>query len=402
MEKAIKFLFILLLAVFPLGQLGRVELGGGINILFNDLIVFAVVMAWVASKIWRKNFPKTQLTKPIVIFTAAAVFSLILQIGKIPPPSIFASSLYLVRWIFYAGLYFVASDFDKSFRNKISYGFVAVGFVTILLGFVQYFLYSNLRNLYYAGWDEHLYRLFSSFLDPNFAGGIFVLVFILALSLFYQGVLSNTPPRWKRSYTSVILVMIAVVSFIALLLTYSRGSFLAFISGTLVFLLLTGRKKIIVFFLAVFIGGIILLPKSLAGEGVKLLRTASIEERLKSMEHAVAIFKDSPVFGVGFNTYRYAQKDYGFLPEDNWQVVHSGAGTDNSFLFVLATTGVVGFAAYLYFWVRVLREVRGSPMMVASIVGIFVHSFFVNSLFYPQILEWLWILLAISTVRRLS
>ncbi len=383
--RIVKFIFILLLVAFPIGQIARVELGGGVNILLNDLIVFAVVTAWMATRLWKKNFPKTQLTKPIFIFTAVAVISLVLQIGKFPPSSLFASSLYLIRWIFYACLYFVVSDFDKAFRNKISYGLVAVGFIAILLGFVQYFLYPSLRNLYYAGWDEHLYRLFSSFLDPNFAGGIFVLVFLLALSLFSR---------------SAIFVIIAVISFVALLLTYSRGSFLAFAGGVLILLFLTGRKKFIVVLLAIFIVGIILLPKNLAGEGVKLLRTASINERLKSMEHAVAIFKDSPLFGVGFNTYRYVQFKYGFITEEELQQSHAAAGVDNSFLFVLTTTGIVGFTAYLFLWFRIVRVFGKNPLIAASIFAIFVHALFVNSLFYPQILEWLWILIGISTVEK--
>lgn len=381
MEKAVKLLFIFLLAAFPLGQIGRVELGGGVNILVNDFIVFLTVLVWFFAKlISRKSFAKRPLAKPIAIFVLVALFSLVIHIGQFPLPQFLTSALYLVRWIFYACLYFVVSDFDKVFRNKILYGLAAAGFISIFLGFIQYFLYPNLRNLYYAGWDEHLYRLFSSFLDPNFAGGIFVLIFLLALSLSQR--------------------MIAVVSFVALLLTYSRGSFLAFVAGILVFLFLTGRKKVIILVLAIFVGGIILLPKNLEGEGVKLLRTISINERLKSMEHAVAIFKDSPILGVGFNTYRYVQFKYNFITEEELQQSHAAAGADNSFLFVLATTGIIGFLSYCYLWVRVVGEVKGNALVLASIASIFVHAFFVNSLFYPQILEWLWILIGASTVEK--
>lgn len=402
MEKAVKPIFIFLLMLFPLGQIGRVELGGGVNILVNDFIVFLTVLVWFFAKlISRKPFTKRPLAKPIAIFVLVALFSLIIHISQFPLPQFLTSALYLVRWIFYACLYFVVSDFDKAFRNKILYGLAVSGVVTMLLGFVQYFLYPNLRNLYYAGWDEHLYRLFSSFLDPNFAGGIFVLTFLLSLFLSFPRSVNRIPlPKWKRSYTSGIFVMIAVISFVALLLTYSRGSFLAFVAGILVFLLLSGRKKFIFLLLAIFVGGIILLPKNLGGEGVKLLRTVSINERLKSMEHAINIFKDSPILGVGFNTYRYVQFKYKFITEEELQQSHAAAGADNSFLFVLATTGIIGFLFYCYLWLRVVGEVRGNALVLASIASIFVHAFFVNSLFYPQILEWMWILIGASTVEK--
>ena len=51
------------------------------------------------------------------------------------------------------------------------------GLVIVGLGFVQYFFYLGLRNLYYLGWDEHLSFIFQ-LLDPNFAGAFPALFFI--------------------------------------------------------------------------------------------------------------------------------------------------------------------------------------------------------------------------------
>jgi hypothetical protein len=35
-------------------------------------------------------------------------------------------------------------------------------------------------------------------------------------------------------------------------------------------------------------------------------------------------------------------------------------------------------------------------LAIASVAGIFVDSMFINSLFYPLIMFWLWIILALS------
>ena len=344
MEKIVKILLVLLLFAFPIGQIGRVELGGGANILLNDIVVCIVVAAWIIKKLWMKEvFATRELTRPVLFFSLAALISLAINNSKFSSTEILVSFLYLLRWVVYAGLYFVARDFPEKFQQKILLGLIVAGTVTTLLGFFQYILYPDLRNLYYAGWDEHLYRLFSTFLDPNFAGAIFVLTFILAVSFLLR-------PRKQLTRFPFALSGVAVVlSFVGLLLTYSRGSFLSVLIAVLLLLFLKGKKKLIVVFMAVLVSGIILLPKHLQSEGVKLLRTVSIEARLESMQHALMIFEKNPIVGVGFNTYRYSQFQEGFITREEVRQSHAAAGVDNSFLFVLVTTGIVGFAFFLFF-----------------------------------------------------
>ncbi|MCL6096940.1 MAG: O-antigen ligase family protein, partial [Patescibacteria group bacterium] len=195
--------------------------------------------------------------------------------------------------------------------------------------------------------------------------------------------------------------------FIAILLTYSRGGYLAFIFSIFLFFLLKRKKKEILLFLLLIVFGIFVIPKSIKSEGVVLLRTVSIKNRILSMGNAINIFSQSPFYGIGFNTYRYAQARSGSFKNDKI-VSHSGAGVDNSFIFVLATTGIIGFASYVYMWYRIILEkyheylrqkkLQGnlSIIFISSTVGIFISSLFINSLFYPFILEWIWILLAIT------
>lgn len=386
--KFVRMFFIFLLIIFPLGQIGRVEVGGGVNLLLNDVVAFLTVACWLGIKTKTKSFPKNILTKPILVFAAVALFSLLLRIGSLSPPQLFVSSLYLLRWISYAGLYFVVSDFDTALRQKIQYWLLGSGMVLVAAGFVQYFLYPNIRNLYYAGWDDHLYRMVSTLLDPNFLGGILVLTFLLAASSLFSAI---TTKQHKYFFFFVM-----VTSFISLLLTYSRGSFLSFIVGVSVLLLFLRKKELLVLVVSMFAIGLILLPKDLASEGVELLRTASIKARAESVQRALVIFKDYPLFGVGFNAYRYAQEARGTPATNVWGDIHSAAGTDNSFLFVLATTGIIGFSTYLFLWITIIKNATGNSVLIASLVAIFVHALFVNSLFYPHIMEWLWILIGIT------
>ncbi|GAI81903.1 unnamed protein product, partial [marine sediment metagenome] len=137
------------------------------------------------------------------------------------------------------------------------------------------------------------------------------------------------------------------------------------------------------------------------GEGVRLERTATIQSRFGSWQQALIIFRDHPLLGVGFNTYRYAQRNYGFLDQEKWQTSHAEAGVDSSLLFVLATTGIIGFLVYSWLGSSVIRlslsvvNAKIGLVVLASVAALVCHSFFLNSLFYSWILAWLGIILGL-------
>lgn len=403
----LKILTVILILAFPLGELGRFNIYNEISSTINDVLVGLLLLAWLPYLILRgklSEISKRQLAKPILIFISVAFLSLFLSYNNLKVQEFLASFLYLLRFVSYAGIYFIISGFDLKFRRKILQLMIISGTIVVSLGFIQYFLYPNLRNLYYLGWDEHLYRLFSSFLDPNFASSIISLFLILLLSLLFLGGIENKKIR-------IILVIISIFAFIALLLTYSRGGYLMFIASIYTLFMILGRKRYIVILIGVFVFGLILLPKDFGGEGVRLLRTESIIARSEYVGNAIVIFRDNPVLGVGFNSYRYAQHRYGFIDDFSLKVSHAGAGTDNSFLFVLATTGIVGFASYIFLWFKILKISSGALQVsaqnrfekamacavIVSSVGIFANAFFINSLFYPFIMEWMWILIGLNS-----
>ena len=170
-------------------------------------------------------------------------------------------------------------------------------------------------------------------------------------------------------------------------------------------------SSVLRYVLIAFAVSIILLPRPLV-EGTKLERTSTIAARFSNYEQTFTIIKDNILFGVGFNTLRHAKKDYGFLREETWQESHAGAGSDSSFLFVWATTGVFGLFTYLFLWWKILtmqqssdsehrwnsETMRQKPLFIIFpvAVALLVHSFFLNSLFYPWIMLWFWLILGVS------
>ena len=393
----LKSLFFLFLISFPVAEIGKLQLKNGIGISINDIFLFLLIFSWIFFKLRFKKERKYFLKKPILIFVSVSAVSLILNFYNLTLETFLISFLYLVRFIAYVSLYFITKEFDSNTKNKISILLLFSGFITVLIGYVQYFYYPNLGNLIYLGWDEHLYRMFSSFLDPNFAGIFFVIYFIYTL-VFVKNYLIR-----RNIYKLILVTLLSFFTLIAIYLTYSRSALIMLFISIITFLILNKKSKLIFIVVLILSLMIFISPKSFKTEGTNLLRTVSSESRITSMKYGLYIFEKNPIFGVGFNAYRYAQNKYLGLNNIYWRTTHAGAGTDNSFIFVLATTGVVGFIAYLYLILNILNlaksnltKNRYSAVLFSSLSGLLISSIFINSFFYVFLLEWIFILAALT------
>ena len=404
-EKLLKILVLVSILVFPLGVVFRIGLGNGLFLIPNDIFALLVFAAFSVKVAKEKNISRAYLGKPILIFFLVGAISLIINFHKFSAQELLISSLYLARWIFYTSFYFALLSFNKNFKVKLLKLMTFSGTIILFLGFIQYFWYPNLRNLYYIGWDEHLYRLFSTFLDPNFAGAFFVMFAVFVFPKISESFKKN------NLLGAVPIILIEAFAFAAVFLTYSRSAIIMLIAIVLSFSLFRliffkEKTKLIFGFIilsAVLISIFIFVsPKSFKTENTNLLRTTSTVARLDSAKKALTIIKNNYIFGVGFNTYRFTQLKYGFITPKNKEA-NSGAGTDNSFLFILATTGIVGFVSYIFLIFKMfklglinIRKNIFAQIFLVTLFGILVNSLFINSLFYIFLMEWMWILAGLT------
>ncbi|MEK7127626.1 MAG: O-antigen ligase family protein [Patescibacteria group bacterium] len=346
-----KILVFLLFITFPLGQVLRWEfLGGQVVLRPNDLI--ALILGGLG--LFKISGP---LKKPLLLWSGAMVLSLVVNIFNYTPTQLLVSASYIMRFILYSGLYFVFKDIKLN-KNI----FVYICLVIAILGFVQYLFIPDVSFLAQFDWDPHYYRLISTFLDPGFTGAILVLGVILAKNKIIKSFL-----------------------YLAMAFTYSRTSFLMFLVCYAVIAFYKKSAKIFVVACTVMILTLILLPRTF-GDGTKLSRETSTWARIENWQTSLQIFSHSPLFGIGYDSYRYVTK--ASLSS------HAGAGADSSILLVLATTGIIGLLAYLNL-LKTIWKLNTNFIFRASFTGIIVASFFNNTLFYPFIMEWLWILLAL-------
>lgn len=387
------FLIFLLFLIFPLGQFGRWDFGNGIVLHLNDLVVALAVGGWGVGKIkdikitprsgvWLRQIKNDEMAKPVLVMVAVMGVSLAVNSQLLQGKEILSSGMYLIRWVVYAGLYFTMRDLPPSLKLWRAEGgytkwLILAGTAVAVLGILQYFFYPDLRSLTAQEWDPHYYRIVSTFLDPGFTGAILAMALVL---------ITGEWGTWRK--WGIWGKVIWGVNYAAFVLTYSRASYLMFLIAIWVWGWQKKIWRVPAFLSALLLATMLILPRP-GGEGVKLEREASIWARINNWENSLKIIRDHPIFGVGFNAYRFAQRDYGFVSQTDWQKTHSGAGADSSLLFIWATTGTVGLLAYL--WLLKRMAVRASPVTGAILVGLLVHSFFSNTLFYPWIMEIMWL-----------
>jgi O-antigen ligase len=405
--KLLKILIITSLIIFPFGELLRLDLANNITLKPLDLIAGAITVVWLF--IGSKKLTKQELWY-YFLFPVIALIALLVSLIWLPPEHFLSSALYLVRWISYLGVFFAIKDLDKAFKKKIIPLLFIDGIIIVLLGYLQYFFFSSLKPLYYLGWDDHMYRLFSVFLDPNYTGALLVLYLLFLGGILYD--LSNKKNRSSlkvslfkttivpRNYLLTAVSITSIFTLIALFLTFSRSSLLMLLVGVSSFFILIGKKKYILILLTVLLVFIAIISSKFYVENINLLRKTSTNARIGNYEVAMSIIKDHPFLGIGFNTYRYAKEYYHI--KSNWTNApsHADAGVDNSFLFVLVTTGIVGLCAYFLLWWKLLRRAfihfkkyknGKAAVIIASGVGLFIHALFINSLFFPAIMFWMWV-----------
>jgi O-antigen ligase len=387
--KITKFLLIVLLIFFPFGEVLRFDLGNNIFLKPLDAISLVLLIWTLILYVKNKKFQKS-LHLWYFYFPIIGIVSLLINSYWLNPHQLLTSFLYSLRWISYLSVFFAVIQLDEKFREKVKKFLIIDGLIIVIIGYFQFFLYPNLRNLYYLGWDEHLYRMFSTFLDPNFVGTFFVLYFIFICGLFFQ----KTKELQKK--TVIFYVSVIILTVVAVFLTYSRSALIMLvISGFTLFLLLK-KRKFMLYLGGAIIAFIIIISPYFYIENLDLFRVNSSISRFTTAERAIQIIQHNPLIGVGFDSYRYAQIKYHFISSEPLYQAHSASGDDTSLLFVFATTGIIGFVAYLYLWFRLYKKANNnkkniySLIFISSAIGLFINSLFINSLFYSEIMFWLW------------
>lgn len=387
------FFSLLLLVALPLNEISRITIGLHVSFTLLDVLVGIIAVVWLLRQVWQRKYMVSSQAKLFTATIAVFTLSLVANMYRLSFTQTLTAALYIVRWMCYGSIFFMVLS-NNFVKKKMPALLFACGILLVCIGYIQYFFYPALRNLFYAGWDEDYYRMFATFFDPNFFGLFLSLFFLFVVSQFASG-------QTKKNRVRVLLYsMLTVATFFAILLTYSRTALVTVAIGILV---LFWQKKLKKFIVPLFIGAafLVILIFTLGNTRTKvnsLFRVTSSDARIGSAKNALIIFLDNPLFGVGFNAYRYAQYRHHFMPGSTIQEDHGASGSDVSMLFVLATSGIVGsivFCIFLYSHFKKVLQAK-NRLGLATFVAWMVGSLFINGLFYPSILVWVWIIFGLT------
>lgn len=262
-------------------------------------------------------------------------------------------------------------------------------------------------GLLFAPQGEQYSRPGGSFGNPTFLSGYLLAHLFLGLWYFFQNLSKD-----KKLFTplNISLLTIFIVDFIVFIWTQTRGSWLGFFAGLIVFLIvaifsLPKRYKIIfgaLFLLIIISSSAFFVFKDKVKESI-IAKKIPIVERLASIslsdsssrarwltwQWSLEWFQNKPIFGVGQDMF-YSVFDNNYSADNNNLMSERFDRAHNKFVDLLVMNGVVGFGAYIFllgvlFW-EIFKKIKKSESVsskiawmsfVSLLVSYMVHNFFV-------------------------
>jgi O-antigen ligase len=349
---------------------------------------------------WRERL-RTALRRDLFGVPAGALlivgtFSLL----TVANPEYLRDSLRAYRWVIVEPVlfYFLATDIRAGRRQtlRVADGFIGGSALAAALALALGFLNVPGHTLDVQG----VVRFQGLFTHPDNLG-LFLgraLAFTAALAWFLT---EPGETLRRRAYILATLVMIP-----ALVLSYSRGAWLAVVVAVGVSLWMVGGRAARVFTGALVAGGAGLLALAALGRlPERILHTGSGLIRLDLWQTALAMLRDHPVFGIGLD--QFLNQYQGPYADPAHQQERWLSHPHNLLLDCWLSLGIIGVLVAGWIMVRVIlgalalirrTDARGAALARAVLAGmtvVVVHGLVDNSYFLPDLALTFWLFCAL-------
>ncbi len=281
-----------------------------------------------------------------------------------------------------------------NYRKALKIYFRMLFTVFVFFSVIGFFEYSN-------GVTGFTIRIDDYYVGPMFValnnshnatGSVLAIVCIFALAFFIKS--GNTQ---KIPYG-----FISLLCFVALFMTKSRGSLVAFIIGVF-FLLLIGSGTFLKFLRNILIIMAAMVPLVfITGTFGRIIQIIYIYDqsaltRFELWDKAIYLLKRSPVMGIGFARYNDVPWNYDEVPLSGDQglislytsenFVFNDTNAHSSYLHFLAEIGIVGLVLFMLFWVfcliiflKAYRQANNvfSKQVYLAVIGGIITLFFLS------------------------
>lgn len=294
----------------------------------------------------------------------------------------------MVKTVVVAMYFFIAFMFVKNERDlKVSLAAISFsGIPVMIIGFMAYTCFLSGKDFFIDIYKTGTLRFLGSFGDPNLCAFYFILVFFISI-LNYRII--------ENKFSRFFMIGISILSLIVIILTMSRGGWLAFVGTVIVFILLnikSLRKENLIVLISIiaivltFIGfdyyfqqGQITI-NMISRIQDSLVTDVGDIDRVQLMKAAFSMGNDNFLFGVGkgsfpLNSYKYLSKDS--IQYKMQYIPH------NTILGFYAQQGIVGVLIFItlpgYILYSMIKSKRKQNLyFIPLFAGLFIHSMAIN------------------------
>jgi O-antigen ligase len=367
---------------FIVGETGGATLGRGVTLRLEDFLLVIIGFSWFARNAVHKElglFRKTPLNRAIFLYATVCILAtgFGLMAGRVELKS---GILFLLKYIEYFIVFFMVVNHVRSGEQvrRFVWCLLLTGFIVSVVGILQI-----------PGGGRVSAPFEGQAGEPNTFGGYLLFMGMIAAGLMVKA--DNT--RAKLLLGGLIAVMLP-----AYLFTLSRASYLGLIPALLVLVLHLEKRLILS---GLIVAGLIVSPLFLPSVvRQRLLYTVqqpehkdqleignvridtSTSARIRSWKEALADWTQHPLIGHGVTGYRFV---------------------DAQFPRVLAETGILGLAAFLYLLYSIAKtalenlkqmhdpSARGMVIgYLAGFAGLLFHAVGANTFIIVRIMEPFW------------
>ncbi len=408
---------VLIAFALPFERIGAYELGE-MTIRFAQILLIVTAAAWFFRSLVHGRFSlvKNPILIPLGLFLAVNVISIpnTLNLGR--------TLTVLIYIIFTASLAFIIPNLVRTREQLKKVIIVLMVSFVVVSGFgIFQFLgdmsglpteVTGLRDLYtkdILGFT----RVQSTAYEPLYFANYLLIPISILFTLFLSG---------KGIVRSGWLIALFSLGMVNLILTVSRGGYLAIAAALLVVGLFYLKKlftiKNIMFFLigAIFVGWVVTSTLGVGGGLFTLEKFeehitnafygASYDERVDTFSQAVDAWRDHPVIGIGVGGFGpYTAPHPSYIPKDGWRIVN------NEFVEILAENGLVGLLFFLsLIFVLCLRTIKAivttrdgqlravTVGLFAALIGVIVQYQTFSTLYIMHVWFLIGLLIACQTI----
>ena len=380
----------------------------GLNVSLTTICIAGLYAIWLADALSRRTLaagPAVRASLIPLLYILSTSLSLVVAADKM----VGVFNVVLLVQTFVVFFYIVTNFRDWSGFRFIMITLVLAMFLESSAVILSYlfghdFAVAGLKSYAYADSPESgaIYRPGGTIGSPNVAGSF------LGLGLAPILMMLKTPVSYRLKIFTAISFGLGTV---ALVLTFSRGGWLAFVTSMLVVLCASRMRHLfrVRFLILAFTTVIIVILPFRDLILARLNASGGTQSRIPLMQIAWQMIEANPLLGVGVNNFFFALPNYAG-PEfsGDWlAIVH------NQFLLIWSESGFLALLTFVAFiltsiWHGLRAVARaGEPLallavgLTASMVGMVPNMFVERFVNRPQI-GLLWLIAALLTAISLS